>query len=235
MQAVILAGGKGVRLKPYTVSLPKPLVPVGEEPILKILLQNLRRQGVREATICVNHMADLIEAYFGDGSKFGISVQYTHEQQPLGTAAPIKLIKTLPDDFLVMNGDLLTDISFKQLYWQHKHNDAIMTIATHTQKIKVDYGVIKPGPDHTAESFVEKPTYDINVCMGIYALNKRALDYIPDGTRFGFDDLVKALLAKGETVRTFPHTGYWLDIGRPEEYEQANNDCRQLLSDNQAN
>jgi len=235
MRAVILAGGKGVRLKPYTVSLPKPLVPVGEEPILKILLQNLRMQGVREANICVNHMADLIEAYFGDGSKLGISVKYTHEQQPLGTAAPIKLIRNLPDDFLVMNGDLLTDISFKQLYWQHKNSDAIMTIATHNQKIKVDYGVIQTGPDHTAESFVEKPTYELDVCMGIYALNKRALEYIPDGTRFGFDDLVNALLAKGEAVTTFPHTGYWLDIGRPEEYEQANNDCRQLLNDNQAN
>ncbi len=222
MRAVILAGGKGARLKPYTVSLPKPLVPVGEEPILKILLQNLRRQGVREATICVNHMADLIAAYFGDGSQLGIKVKYTHESQPLGTVAPIKLIMNLPDDFLVMNGDLLTDLSFKQLFWEHKNNDAIMTIATHTQKIKVDYGVIKSGPDHTAESFVEKPTYDLDVCMGIYALNKRALDYIPDNTRFGFDDLVRAPMEKGETVRTFTHAGYWLDIGRPEEYEQAN-------------
>ena len=224
MRAVILAGGKGIRLKPYTVSLPKPLVPVGEEPIMKILLQNLRRQGVREATICVNHMADLIEAYFGDGSKLGIRVKYTHEPQPLGTAAPIKLIMNLPDDFLVMNGDLLTDLSFKQLFWEHKNNDAIMTIATHPQKIKVDYGVIKSNPDHTAQAFVEKPTYDLDVCMGIYALNKRALDYIPDNTRFGFDDLVHALMEKAETVRTFAHDGYWLDIGRPEEYQQANED-----------
>jgi len=224
MRAVILAGGKGMRLKPYTVTMPKPLVPVGEEPILKILLQNLRRQGVREATVCVNHMADLIEAYFGDGSKLGISVKYSHELQPLGTAAPIKLIKNLPDDFLVMNGDLLTDLSFQQLFQEHKNNDAIMTIATHTQEIKVDYGVIKTGPDHTAQAFVEKPTYDLDVCMGIYALNKRALEYIPDNTRFGFDDLVHALMEKGETVRTFAHDGYWLDIGRPEEYQQANED-----------
>ena len=157
MRAVILAGGKGMRLKPYTVTMPKPLVPVGEEPILKILLQNLRRQGVREATVCVNHMADLIEAYFGDGSKLGISVKYSHELQPLGTAAPIKLIKNLPDDFLVMNGDLLTDLSFQQLFQEHKNNDAIMTIATHTQEIKVDYGVIKTGPDHTAQASWKNP------------------------------------------------------------------------------
>ncbi len=162
------------------------LVPVGEEPILKILLQNLRRQGVREATICVNHMADLIEAYFGDGSKFGISVQYTHEQQPLGTAAPIKLIKTLPDDFLVMNGDLLTDISFKQLYWQHKHNDAIMTIATHTQKIKVDYGVIKPGPDHTARVLRRKPTYDIKRVHGHICLEQTGPGLYPRRNPFWF-------------------------------------------------
>jgi len=224
MRAVIMAGGKGVRLKPYTVTLPKPLVPVGDQPIMKILLQNLRRQGIKEAVICVNHMCDLIEAYFGDGSELGIKIRYSREPKPLGTVAPIKLIKNLPDDFLVMNGDILTDISFNKLFWEHKNNGAIMTVATHAHKIKVDYGVITADQNHVAHEFTEKPDFDIDVCMGLYALNKRAFEYVPDATYFGFDDLVHRLLESGETIKTFEHHGYWMDIGRPEEYEKANQD-----------
>lgn len=231
MRAVILAGGKGVRLKPYTVTLPKPLVPVGEAPIMKLLLGNLRRQGIKEAVICVNHMGDLIEAYFGDGSDLGMKIRYSRESKPLGTIAPIKLINGLPDDFLVMNGDVLSDISFNKLFFEHKTNDAIMTVATYTRKVAVDFGVIKFDKNHVATDFIEKPSYDLNVSMGIYAFNKRVFDYVPNNTYFGFDHLMEALLKNGEKVKTFEHHGYWLDIGRPEDYEQANEDIQNSMAE----
>lgn len=229
MRAVILAGGKGVRLKPYTLTLPKPLVPVGEEPIMKLLLNNLKLQGIKEAVICVNHMSELIQAYFGDGSTMGMKIRYSHEQKPLGTVAPIKLIKGLPDDFLVMNGDILTDLSLHKLFYEHKTNDAIMTVATYKRKVAVDFGVIKYDHDHIAREFIEKPEYKLDVSMGIYAFNKRVFDFVPDNTYFGFDDLMHKLLKNGETVKTFEHHGYWLDIGRPEDYEQANEDVARVL------
>jgi len=210
------------------------LVPVGDEPIMKLLLNSLKRQGIKEAVICVNHMCDLIQAYFGDGSKLGMKIRYSQEPVPLGTVAPIKLIKNLPDDFLVMNGDLLTDISFHRLFWEHKNNDAILTVATNSKKIKVDYGVIHFDDECIADEFTEKPEYRLDVCMGIYAFNKRVFDYVPDNTYFGFDDLMHILLANGEKVRIYEHQGYWLDIGRPEEYEKANQDVAKVLKTSMA-
>lgn len=230
MRAVILAGGQGVRLKPYTVTLPKPLVPVGEEPIMKLLLNNLKRQGIKETVICVNHMGDLIEAYFGDGSQMGMKIRYSRESKPLGTIAPIKLIKGLPDDFLVMNGDILSDLSFNKLFFEHKTNDAILTVATYTRKVAVDFGVIHFNQDYLADDFIEKPEYKLDVSMGIYAFNKRVFDYVPDNTRFGFDDLMHTLLKNGEKVKAFHHRGYWLDIGRPEDYEKANEDIHKFFT-----
>ncbi len=227
MRAVILAGGKGARLKPYTITLPKPLVPVGEEPILKLLLTSLRNQGIKEATICVNHMRELIESYFGDGSRQGIKIRYSHEDKPLGTVAPIKQITTLPEDFLVINGDTLTDLSYNRLFREHKLNDCIMTVATYKRKIQIDYGVIFYGADHVAQKFVEKPAYEVDVSMGIYVFNQAVLKYVPADTYFGFDDLMHKLLEAGEKVHIYEHKGYWLDIGRPEDYEQANEDVAQ--------
>ncbi len=229
MRAVILAGGKGTRLKPYTITLPKPLVPVGEEPIMKLLLESLKKQGIKETVICVNHMGNLIEAYFGDGSEYGMQIRYSREQKPLGTVAPIKLIQGLPEDFLVMNGDVLTNLSFRKLFLEHKINDAILTVATHARNVHIDYGVIGHDPDYFVNSFVEKPDYDVNVCMGIYAFNKRVFDYVPENTYFGFDDLMHKLLDNGEKVKIFEHKGYWLDIGSPEDYEKANEDVYRVM------
>jgi NDP-sugar pyrophosphorylase family protein len=229
VQAVILAGGQGVRLKPYTITLPKPLVPVGEEPIMKLLLKSLKRQGIKEVVICVNHMKELIEAYFGDGSALGMNISYSRETKPLGTVAPIKLIQELPDDFLVMNGDIMTDLSLRKLFYEHKTNDAIMTVATYKRNVHIDYGVIKYDANHIVTGFIEKPYYDVNVSMGIYAFNKRIFDYVPDNTYFGFDSLMHKLLQNGEKVKTFEHHGYWLDIGRPEDYEKANEDVARVM------
>lgn len=229
MKAVILAGGKGVRLKPYTICLPKPLVPIGDEPIMKLLLNNIAKQGIRDATLCVNHMSDLIESYFGDGSALGLKLSYSKEPIPLGTVGPIKLISCLPDDFLVMNADVMTDLSLRRLFHDHKTNDAIMTVAVYRRKVAVDFGVITYGADHIVSEFLEKPDYELSVSMGIYAFNKRILDYVPPDTYFGFDDLMYELLENHEKVRVCEHHGYWLDIGRPEDYEKANNDLTEVL------
>ena len=229
MRAVILAGGKGVRLKPYTVTLPKPLVPVGEEPIMQLVLTNLANQGIKRIDLCVNHMCDLIKAYFGDGSHLGLDIRYSREEKPLGTVGPLKPLKSLPGHFLVMNGNVLTDFSLLRLYHEHVNSDAIMTIATFKRKTAVDFGVIKYDEDNYVQDFIEKPEYDLSVSMGIYIFNQRVLDYVPENTFFGFDDLMYDLLQAGERIKAVEHHGYWLDIGRPEDYEKANNDIAGLL------
>ncbi len=225
MKAVILAGGKGTRLKPYTILIPKPLVPVGEKAILEILIERLKSNGITEFILCVNHFADLIMAYFGDGRKWGVHIEYSIEDKPLGTIAPLKQVRNLPDDFLVTNGDVLTDLSFRQFHEYHLLHQAVLTVAVHKRKQRIDYGVIQSDDtDNVAVGFSEKPELDLNVSMGVYGLNKRVLDTVPDDAPFGFDDLVMTLLGSKQTVKLYPHTGYWLDIGRPDDYERANQD-----------
>lgn len=229
MKAIILAGGKGTRLKPYTVVMPKPLVPVGNRAILEILIGRLKKYGVTDLALCVNHLAELIMAYFGDGSKWGVKIRYSIEDKPLSTVAPIKLIKDLPENFLVMNGDLLTDLDFKKLYNYHLENEALITVATYKRTAKIDFGVIDIDKDkNVVVGFKEKPKYELSVSMGVYMFNKKVLDFVPDGEPFGFDDLMLALLDKGQTIKVYPYDGYWLDIGRLEDYEKANEDIGKL-------
>ncbi len=231
MKAVILAGGKGTRLKPYTSVIPKPLVPVGERAILEILITRLRKLGIDELYICVNHFAEIIMAFFGDGKKFGLKINYSLEDKPLSTVAPIKLIANLPANFLVMNGDLLTDLDFGALYDYHLKNSALLTVSTYQRKTKIDFGVIDV--DHAskvATGFREKPEYSFDVSMGVYAMNRKVLDYVPASESFGFDNLMLALLAAKEPVKIYPYTGYWLDIGRPDDYEKANEEIDLLNS-----
>lgn len=232
MRVVILAGGKGARLKPYTVTLPKPLVPLAEEPILKLILNNIESQGIRDFNICVNYMGDLISSYFGDGSDHNVNITYSLERKPLGTVAPIKLIKDLPEDFVVMNGDIITDISLQALYDDHINSGAIVTVATHRRDEQVDYGVLKFDKKGFITKFQEKPDFNFNVSMGLYVFNKRAFDYVPDDTFFGFDDLMNTLLEHGEKVKSYSYDGYWMDIGRPTDYEQADWDMRIKLGMN---
>ena len=229
MKAVILAGGKGTRLKPYTTVIPKPLVPVGERAILEILITRLKKQGVDEIFICLNHFAEIIMAFFGDGNKFGLKINYSLEQEPLGTVAPIKLIPWLPDDFLVMNGDLLTDLNFQDLYDYHLHGNSLLTVSTFARKIKIDFGVIDVDQKTLlATGFREKPEFDFSVSMGVYAMNRKVLDFVPSGIHFGFDDLMLTLLEKKQPARIYPYHGYWLDIGRPDDYDKANEDIEML-------
>jgi NDP-sugar pyrophosphorylase family protein len=224
MKAVILAGGKGARLAPYTKILPKPLMPIGDMPILEILLRQLKRHGVDEVIITVGHLAQLLEVFFQDGERLGMKIQYSYEDQPLGTAGPLSLVSGLDDTFLVANGDVLTTLDFAALVADHHQSGAIATIAMHQRQVKVDLGVIQCNGSNEITGYLEKPTYDFHVSMGIYVFEPRVLAYIPFNQYLDFPDLVLRLIAVGERVRGFPYDGYWQDLGRPDDYEQAVDD-----------
>lgn len=217
---VIMAGGKGTRLMPYTMVLPKPLVPVGQYPIMEIVIRQLARFGFDRIIIAVNHQAELIETYFGNGSKFGIDIEYSLETKPLSTMGPLKLIKDLPEDFLVMNSDILTNLDFAAFLEEHKNSGRIFTISSYKRVQNVEYGVLDE-ENGVLTGFTEKPKLDYLVSMGVYAVSKRALDYIPEDTFFGFDNLMGKFLENGERVGLKLHKGYWLDIGRPDDYQIA--------------
>ena len=230
LEAVILAGGRGTRLKPYTATLPKPLVPVGDRPILEIVLDQLKSAGVDKVTITVNHMSELIMAFFGNGDKFGLKIEYSLEDKPLGTVAPVKLIPNLPENFIVMNGDLLTDIDFKALYDDHVEQGCELTIATYQRDSMIDFGVIEiDRKTSRAVGFREKPVYHFDVSTGVYVYNRRVLERVPTNQPYGLDNLVLDMLAAGAPINIYEHHGYWLDIGRPEDYEQANRDMEKVV------
>ncbi len=220
-RAVVLAGGKGRRLYPYTTILPKPLLPVGERPILERVLLSLRDAGIRNVTISVGHLAELIMLFFGKGEKLGLSIDYAIEDEPLGTIGPLAFIDNLGDDFLVMNGDVLTDLDPNRLWDEHERSGATLTIATHRREVHIDFGVLERSADNRITRFIEKPRIPYEVSMGVYILNRRCLDFVPRGEAFGFDQLVLALLAAGEPIHGVLHEGSWLDLGRPEDYESA--------------
>ncbi len=229
MEAVILAGGKGTRLYPYTAEIPKPLVPVGEKPIIEILLKQMKKYGVTKAHLAVNHLAHLIIAALGDGRHLGMELKYSHEPTPLSTVAPVKLIKELPEHFIVANGDILTDLDFRKLFDFHLTHPAKLTVATHQRTVKIDYGVLELHEDkRTVRNFREKPCYHFTVSMGIYVFSRSLLEVIPPDTPFGFDELMLELLKRKEPINIFPYEGYWLDIGRPEDYERANRDIDKI-------
>lgn len=221
LEAVILAGGKGTRLQPYTSDIPKPLVPVGDTPIIEILLRQLKKSGVSRAHIAVNHLAQQIMAVLGDGSALGIKISYSEEEKPLSTVAPIKLIASLPEHFIVANGDVLTDIDVRKLYEYHLRKQAMLTIATYIRTEKIDFGVLESSAEGRVVQFSEKPDYQFAVSMGVYVFSRELLKYVPDGRPFGFDELVLTLLDKNEPVMQYPYDGFWLDIGRKDDYERA--------------
>ena len=220
-RAVVLAGGKGTRLRPYTVVLPKPLMPIGEYPILEVVIRQLSRHGFDHITLAVNHQAELIKAFFGDGSKWNLYIDYSLEDQPLGTMGPLRLINDLPDNFLVMNGDILTDLDFNEFYIEHANNNKLFSISSYEREQYIDYGVLKVNHEGKLQGFVEKPKNKYNVSMGIYMVSKRALKFIPQSGLYGFDSLMLDLLKSNETVDVKAFNGYWLDIGRPDDYMQA--------------
>ncbi len=233
-RAVVLAGGKGSRLRPYTVVLPKPLMPIGEYPILEVILRQLASQGFDRVTLAVNYQAEIVRAFCGDGSRWGISIDYSLETVPLSTIAPLRLISDLPENFLLMNGDVLTDLPMQNLYEEHVSQKRLFTIAASERTNIVDYGVLHAREDQLI-GFGEKPKFQYLVSMGVYILNRSVLDRVPVGQKYGFDDLMLDMLANKESVHVERHSGYWLDIGRVDDYMRAVDEFddrrKQLLPD----
>lgn len=231
MKAVVLAGGKGTRLAPYTKILPKPLMPIGDMPVLEVLIRQIVKEGVDEIVITVGHLAELLQAFFGDGRNYGCKIRYGYEENPLGTAGPLAMVEGLDDTFLVLNGDVLTTLRVGDLVRFHKENHAAASIAMHRRAVKVDLGVIQCNGGPEVIGYIEKPVYDYSVSMGIYVFEPHVLNYIPKGQYLDFPNLVHKLLGGGEKVVGFPFAGYWQDLGRPDDYEQANLDFEKMRSE----
>ena len=230
-RAVILAGGLGTRLRPYTTVLPKPLMPVGDRPILDIVIRQLARAEFERITIATGYLAELIEAFFGDGSRYGVAIDYFREDEPLGTVGALSLIDGLDDDFLVMNGDILTDIDYSALLDRHRDGGQAATIAAHGRDIQVSLGVMlfQQEADPTRVThYIEKPRLSYMASMGVYCFAPRVRELIPPGERLDFPDLVLRLIDAGETVRAWPSKDHWLDIGRHDDYEQAQDEFNQF-------
>lgn len=222
VRAIILAGGRGRRLEPYTSVLPKPLMPVGDRAIVEIIVDRLVASGIPDITLCVGYLAHLIEALL-NGRPRTARLTYVHEASPLGTAGPLRLVSGLDGTFLLMNGDLLTDLDFRELVELHRRSGNVVTIATHQRTHVADYGVlhVEPGDSPRLVRYDEKPESALTVSMGIYVMEAEVLRYIPEKSYFDFPELVQALLDEGLQVGTFPFSGFWLDIGRRDDYELA--------------
>lgn len=221
IRAVILAGGKGTRLFPYTAVLPKPLMPIGDMPILEVVIRQLHRAGIRYITLSVGYLASLLQAYFGNGEKWSVTIDYSREDKPLGTAGPLSLVRGLTSTFLVMNGDLLTTLDYASMVQFHREQGAVATVGLFKKRVKIDLGVIETNKDIQITGYVEKPTLDYQVSMGIYVMEPAVLPYIPSGRALDLPDLMKTLIAKKEPVIGYRFNGHWLDIGRPEDYAYA--------------
>ncbi len=228
-KVVILAGGKGTRLKPYTTAFPKPLMPIGDRAILEILVRQLKARGIEEVIVLVGHLSELITAFLGDGSKFGVKVIYSKEEQPLGTAGGLSLIKhELKEDFLMVNGDTLTSLNFADLLADHKKHSAVATIALKKRQVPIDFGVVEVNENNEVKAYTEKPTFESLVSMGVNVLSPKVFKFIQPNKYLDFPKLVQNLVAGGNTVRGYTFDGYWLDIGRPDDYEKANADIEKI-------
>lgn len=221
VQAIILAGGKGTRLKPYTAVIPKPLMPVGEHPICEVIIRQLQAAGLKNIVISTGHLAGLIEAYFGDGSKWGVRITYVSEHIPLGTAGALKLVKQLDKDCLVINGDVLTDLNFNELMKYHQSRKAMATITIKERTVKTDFGVIQVDRDGDLSDYIEKPEHKSFVSIGVYVLNQKCLGYIKDQENIGMPDLVLRMKGNGQKISCFKTKALWLDLGRLDDFEAS--------------
>ncbi len=229
MRAIILAGGKGTRLRPYTTLIPKPLVPLGGKySILEIILMQLKRDGFTHVTLAVNHLSQLIMAYFGDGSRLGLKLDYSLEEGELSTIGPLTLIDDLPDNFLVMNGDILCDLNYRAFYQRHVQAESQISVSAYRRQVKIDFGVLRYNDAGRLTEFQEKPCYDFDVSMGIYCINRKVIEALPRGSAYGFDNLMVDGLAAERRIDIRPFDGYWLDIGRPDDYEYADEHFAEL-------
>ena len=223
LRAVILAGGRGVRLQPFTVNFPKPLVPLGDTPVVEVLMRRLAAFGITDITLTLGHLAELMKAYFAQRPDLAASLKlrYVIEREPTGTAGSLSLVSGLRNTFLVMNGDLLTDLDLNELVAFHRRQKAALTIATHTRRVKIDLGVLDVSRDHRVTGYFEKPERSYQVSMGIYVYEPTVLAHIVPGKHLDFPDLVLRLLERGERVSAYKSNCQWLDIGRPDDYAKA--------------
>ena len=232
-RAVVFAGGRGSRLAPYTTVIPKPLLPVGDRPILEILLRQLGASGLDDVTLAVGHLAHLVRAVVGDGSAQGVSVRYHDEDRALGTAGPLASIPDLDDTFLMVNGDVLTTLDFRALVGAHREAGNQLTIATHRRTVRADYGVLHTdgalGATHRVTGYEEKPELAYTVSMGVYVVEPSAIEGLRPGDHRDFPELVLALLAQGDAVGSYAYDGYWLDIGREDDFRRAQADAASVL------
>jgi NDP-sugar pyrophosphorylase family protein len=229
MRAIILAGGKGTRLRPYTTLIPKPLVPLGGKySILEIILMQLKRSGFTHVTLAVNHLSNLIMAYFGDGSRLGLKLDYSLEEGELSTIGPLTLIDDLPENFLVMNGDILCDLDYRAFFETHVQTGSRVSVSAYRRQVKIDFGVLRYNEAGHLHEFQEKPAYDFDVSMGIYCINRAVIETLPRGIPYGFDNLMIDALASKQRIDIRPFSGYWLDIGRPDDYEYADENFTEL-------
>ena len=221
MEAIIQAGGKGVRLHPYTLLLPKPLMPVGDLPVIEVLIKWLRRWGVKKTYITLGYLGQLIRSFCGDGSQWDTDIVYSHEQEPLGTIGPLRLLQDhLKSTFLTLNGDLITNLNLQDLISFHREKGGWITVAVTERKVKTDLGIIETQNGHMT-GFKEKPTMKFFASTGIYCMEPEILDLIPGGVPFGFDDLMYCMLDQKLSVNIYKHDGLWLDIGREEDFRHA--------------
>ncbi len=224
MSAVILAGGKGTRLKPFTMTIPKPLLPLGDRPILEIVIEQLVDAGVSRVVLTLGHMAPLIMACIGDGSRWGIQIDSVIEDEPCGTAGSLRAVRNLEDNFIVMNADLLTTLDYEAMFDFHARRDALGTIGLSKREVLIDYGVVRTKDAELLENYIEKPTIPYSVSMGINILSKKCLDFIPASGKFDMPDLMLAMKQAGNPIYCYETDCYWKDIGRFDDYQQASED-----------
>ncbi|MEW6342880.1 MAG: sugar phosphate nucleotidyltransferase [Pseudomonadota bacterium] len=229
MRAIILAGGKGTRLRPYTTLIPKPLVPLGGKySILEIIIMQLAKVGVTHITLAVNHLSHLIVSYFGDGSRFGLKIDYSLEEGELSTIGPLTLIDDLPENFLVMNGDILCNLDYRKFFEQHVNSGSQISVSAYKREVKIDFGVLRYNEARQLTGFEEKPIIDVDVSMGIYCINRSVINELPRGAVYGFDNLMLDGIKNSRRIDICPFSGYWLDIGRPDDYQYADENFVEL-------
>jgi len=220
-QAVILAGGRGSRLYPFTASLPKPLLPIGDQPLIELIVRRLAGFGAIRITVAVNHLADLVESFLGDGRRFGVPVDYVRESAPLGTAGPLGLMERWRGPLVVTNGDVLSDIDIAALLRCHRDRGAALTIATMIQNVRIESGVLTTDASLRVASIVEKPSAEHRINLGVYVLAEHLADLILPNERLEMPQLAGQLIDRGEPVIAYDHRGRWLDIGSPEDFAKA--------------
>jgi NDP-mannose synthase len=232
MKAVLMVGGKGTRLRPYSYVMPKPMVPVGKYPVLELAVRQLQKNSFSEAIFSLGYMGHVIKNYFGDGQKFGIKITYSEEKEPLGTAGHLSLIKDkLTDTFLLMNGDILASVNFKELIEHHKKSGALVTAVLQKQRNTLEYGVVNTDDTGRILAYIEKPTQEHNATIGMYLMEPGVLDYIDEGKRLDMPDLISKLIAAKQKVQSYQLTGTWLHLSRPGDVEKANDRWKEIIKE----